>query len=43
MLKFASAWPQRKLMGLNIDAGGIHARRVLERMVAAETLENPPS
>ncbi|MDN3921430.1 aromatic ring-hydroxylating oxygenase subunit alpha [Roseateles violae] len=31
-----AAWPGRKLMNLNIDAGGIHARRLLERLIAAE-------
>ena len=30
------AWPQRRLLKLNIDAGGVFARRVLERMVKAE-------
>jgi vanillate O-demethylase monooxygenase subunit len=29
-------WPQRRLMTLNIDAGGAHARRIIQRMVAAE-------
>lgn len=29
-------WPQRRLMTLNIDAGGAHARRILDRLVAAE-------
>ncbi|HSV18194.1 MAG TPA: aromatic ring-hydroxylating dioxygenase subunit alpha [Casimicrobiaceae bacterium] len=30
------AHPTRNLLKLNIDAGGVHARRVLERIVAAE-------
>jgi vanillate O-demethylase monooxygenase subunit len=30
------AHPQRKLLSLNIDAGGVAARRVIERMIAAE-------
>ncbi|MBU6259436.1 MAG: aromatic ring-hydroxylating dioxygenase subunit alpha [Burkholderiales bacterium] len=29
-------WPQRELLKLNIDAGGVQARRVLERLVARE-------
>jgi len=29
-------WPRRKLLMLNIDAGGVQARRVLERVIAAE-------
>jgi vanillate O-demethylase monooxygenase subunit len=28
--------PERSLLKLNIDAGGVHSRRVLERIVAAE-------
>ena len=30
------AWPERKLMSLNIDAGGVQSRKVLERLLAAE-------
>ncbi len=30
------AWPQRKLLALNIDAGGVQSRRVLDRLIAAE-------
>lgn len=30
------AWPGRDLLKLNIDAGGVQARRVLERLIAAE-------
>jgi len=30
------AWPERKLLKLNIDAGGVQARRLLERLIAAE-------
>jgi vanillate O-demethylase monooxygenase subunit len=29
-------WPERKLLMLNIDAGGVQARRVIDRWVAAE-------
>jgi vanillate O-demethylase monooxygenase subunit len=31
-----SAWPQRRLLTLNIDAGGAHARRMIGRAIAAE-------
>ena len=30
------AWPERNLLKLNIDAGGVQSRRVLDRMVAEE-------
>ena len=30
------AHPERNLLKLNIDAGGVHSRRVLERIIAAE-------
>jgi phenylpropionate dioxygenase-like ring-hydroxylating dioxygenase large terminal subunit len=29
-------WPDRRLLKLNIDAGGVHARRVIDRQIAAE-------
>jgi len=29
-------WPERRLLKLNIDAGGVWARRVLDRLIAAE-------
>lgn len=29
-------WPERKLLMLNIDAGGVQSRRVLDRILAAE-------
>jgi len=29
-------FPERKLLKLDIDAGGVQARRMLERMIAAE-------
>lgn len=29
-------WPERKLLMLNIDAGGVQARRLIERAIAAE-------
>jgi vanillate O-demethylase monooxygenase subunit len=28
--------PKRRLLMLNIDAGGVHARRVIDRLVAQE-------
>jgi vanillate O-demethylase monooxygenase subunit len=31
-----SAWPERRLLKLNIDAGGVWARRVIDRLIAAE-------
>jgi vanillate O-demethylase monooxygenase subunit len=31
-----SSWPQRKLLSLNIDTGGVQARKIIERIVAAE-------
>ncbi|WP_298232877.1 aromatic ring-hydroxylating dioxygenase subunit alpha [uncultured Azohydromonas sp.] len=31
-----SAWPDRKLLMLNIDAGGVQSRRVIDRLLAAE-------
>ena len=31
-----SAFPERKLLKLNIDAGGVQARRVIDRLIAAE-------
>ena len=30
------AWPDRDLLKLNIDAGGVQSRRVIDRLVAAE-------
>ena len=32
--KNITAWPQRNLLKLNIDAGGVQSRRVLERILA---------
>jgi vanillate O-demethylase monooxygenase subunit len=29
-------WPQRKLLMLNIDAGGVQSRRVIDRILAQE-------
>lgn len=29
-------WPQRELLKLNIDTGGVQARRILEQLIAAE-------
>ena len=30
------AWPERRLMKLDIDAGGVHSRRLIAKMIAAE-------
>ncbi len=29
-------WPERKLLMLNIDAGGVQSRRVIDRLLAQE-------
>jgi vanillate monooxygenase len=29
-------WPERRLLPLNIDAGGIHARRMIDKLLTAE-------
>lgn len=31
-----SLWPSRRLLMLNIDAGGVQSRRIIDRMIAAE-------
>jgi vanillate monooxygenase len=30
------AWPNRPVLKLNIDAGGVQSRRVLDRLIAQE-------
>jgi len=30
-------WPQRRLMKLNIDAGGVHSRRIIEKEISLES------
>ena len=35
--------PDRKLLSLNIDAGGMHSRRVIERIVAGEIASPQPA
>jgi len=35
--KNLSTWPERKLLMLNIDSGGVQSRRVIERLIAAES------
>jgi vanillate O-demethylase monooxygenase subunit len=35
-------WPQRDLLKLNIDAGGVAARRIIERLCAAEAAAAAP-
>ena len=34
--KNLTQWPERRLLKLNIDAGGVHARRVLDKLIAQE-------
>jgi vanillate O-demethylase monooxygenase subunit len=34
-------WPERELLRLNIDAGGVHARKVIARLVAQERASEP--
>jgi vanillate O-demethylase monooxygenase subunit len=31
-----SQWPERKLLMLNIDSGGVQSRRIIERLLAQE-------
>jgi vanillate O-demethylase monooxygenase subunit len=31
-----SQWPERKLMMLNIDSGGVQSRRIIDRLLAQE-------
>jgi vanillate O-demethylase monooxygenase subunit len=31
-----SKWPDRKLLMLNIDSGGVQSRRIIDRILAAE-------
>jgi vanillate O-demethylase monooxygenase subunit len=31
-----SLWPERKLLLLNIDSGGVQSRRIIDRMLAQE-------
>jgi vanillate O-demethylase monooxygenase subunit len=35
------AHPTRNLLKLNIDAGGVQSRRVLERLIASEQAPEP--
>jgi len=35
-------YPERKLLMLNIDAGGVQARRIIDRLVAAEQPQSQP-
>jgi vanillate O-demethylase monooxygenase subunit len=39
--KSLEAWPGRKLLMLNIDAGGVQARRMIDKMIAAEAASVP--
>jgi vanillate O-demethylase monooxygenase subunit len=36
-------WPERKLLMLNIDAGGVQSRRIIDRLVAAEQPVKAPA
>ena len=36
-------WPGRRLLRLDIDAGGVHARRIIDKLVAAERAAAAPS
>jgi vanillate O-demethylase monooxygenase subunit len=38
-----SAHPGRRLLALNIDAGGVQSRKVIERLVAAEQAARQPA
>jgi vanillate O-demethylase monooxygenase subunit len=31
-----SRWPERKLLMLNIDSGGVQSRRIIDRFLAQE-------
>jgi vanillate O-demethylase monooxygenase subunit len=35
-------WPERQLLKLNIDAGGVQARKVIDRLVAEEEAAASP-
>ncbi|MNO89933.1 hypothetical protein D3C76_814320 [compost metagenome] len=35
------AYPERNLLKLNIDAGGVQSRKVLERIIAKERAPQP--
>jgi vanillate O-demethylase monooxygenase subunit len=37
------AWPGRELLKLNIDTGGVQARRILDRLIADEQTESAPA
>lgn len=34
-------WPDRQLLKLNIDAGGVLSRKVIDRLLAAENAARP--
>jgi vanillate O-demethylase monooxygenase subunit len=34
-------WPGRELLKLNIDAGGVQARKIIDRLIAAEQAAMP--
>lgn len=33
-----AAWPERSLLKLNIDAGGVLSRKVIDRLLTAERM-----
>jgi vanillate O-demethylase monooxygenase subunit len=35
------AYPERNLLKLNIDAGGVQSRKILERLIAKERMPQP--
>ena len=37
------AWPERRLLKLNIDAGGVQARRIIDRLLEAERVSSAAS
>jgi len=41
--KNLTQWPERRLLKLNIDAGGVHARRVLDKLIAQERAAAAPA
>ncbi len=38
-----SKWPERKLLMLNIDSGGVQSRRIIDRLLAEEHTTGLPS
>jgi vanillate O-demethylase monooxygenase subunit len=38
-----SAYPEKKILKLNIDAGGVQSRKVLDRLIEAERAASKPA